>query len=233
MSVQPNPDIEASLGEDEIASYLAAHPDFFERHLDVLESLRIPHPVRGGVISLIERQVIHLRQHNERLQRKLQMLMHNAFENEGLMRRMHQLALALVHAHDLNEVLESTREQLCHGFKTDFVELRLFKPMREEVVAAPLDYARVQALMPRLVETRRPQCGPLAVEPAQLLFGELAGEVASAAVVLLTSAEPIGVLALGSREQARFVPSAGTLFLGYLGEMIATAIAVHLDPSHG
>ncbi len=49
--------------ERRIAAYLGKHPDFFERHLDVLEQLRIPHPCRPAV-SLLERQLARLREQN-------------------------------------------------------------------------------------------------------------------------------------------------------------------------
>ena len=34
--------------EAQVADYLAAHPEFFERHLELLLALRLPHRTGGG-----------------------------------------------------------------------------------------------------------------------------------------------------------------------------------------
>ncbi|MED5248942.1 MAG: DUF484 family protein, partial [Pseudomonadota bacterium] len=49
------------LSEDEVADFLRACPDFFERHLALLSELVVPHSARGGAVSLLERQVGVLR----------------------------------------------------------------------------------------------------------------------------------------------------------------------------
>lgn len=49
------------LDENEVADFLRAHPDFFERHLALLSELVVPHSSRGGAVSLLERQVGVLR----------------------------------------------------------------------------------------------------------------------------------------------------------------------------
>ena len=41
MSTQPEPEyVEEEVSETTICDYLAAHPDFFERHLELLEELQ-------------------------------------------------------------------------------------------------------------------------------------------------------------------------------------------------
>ena len=55
---------DAGFTEDTIAGYLKANPEFFERHASLLNSLRLPHDAGGSAVSLIERQVLVLRQKN-------------------------------------------------------------------------------------------------------------------------------------------------------------------------
>ncbi|MGL4601861.1 MAG: DUF484 family protein, partial [Plesiomonas sp.] len=56
------PELEINLlTEQAISRYLAEHPDFFNRHAPLLNSLQIPHHSHGAV-SLIERQLLQLRQ---------------------------------------------------------------------------------------------------------------------------------------------------------------------------
>lgn len=42
--------------EEAVAEYLETHPEFFERHPDLVAELRVPH-ASGHAISLIEHQV--------------------------------------------------------------------------------------------------------------------------------------------------------------------------------
>ena len=61
------------LSEQAIHDYLAAHPDFFENHAALLNSLHLPHAT-GGAISLVERQVSVLRQKDLKLEKQLKEL---------------------------------------------------------------------------------------------------------------------------------------------------------------
>ena len=58
---------DATLTEDSIADYLQANPEFFERHSALLNNLRLPHDAGGPAVSLVERQVLVLRQKNVKL----------------------------------------------------------------------------------------------------------------------------------------------------------------------
>ncbi|MGF1642815.1 MAG: DUF484 family protein [Thiotrichales bacterium] len=228
MSAQTQQDPSDPIMAGEIVAYLTRYPDFFERYPELLELLRVPHPVRGAV-SLLEHQIENFRRKNTRLESRLAELMRNARDNEALALRMHHLALNLVHARGLNEVLEGVREQLLQGFKVDRAVVRLFRAVPKEMVAAPLDLDACQQHFPRLMLTRRSICGRLTTEQMHFLFGDASEDLVTAAVIPLAAGEPMGVLALGSVDAERFAAGIGTLFLGQLGDLIAAAIAMHLD----
>ncbi|OBS08391.1 DUF484 family protein [Acidihalobacter prosperus] len=216
------------LSETEVADYLRAHPDFFARHLSLLEVLRLPHPTHGAV-SLVERQTAVLRERNRQTERKLKELIQLARENEQLSANLHRLGLGLLQADSLDSVLATTREQLCDEFKADEVVVRLIGTEAAGApYASPADDPGL-AHFSGLFEHRRPICGR--AERAQLdwLFGgEVADSLGSAVLIPLVDTQPLGVLALGSRDTARFHPSMGTLFLGYLGELVGAAVSNRL-----
>lgn len=219
---------EEALSEEAVESYLRAHPDFFERHLSLLEVLRLPHP-SGVAVSLIERQMAVLRDKNRALERKLMDLVHTARENERLSQRMHQLALGVMEAESLDAVLAITQEQLRNEFRADVVVVRLCGDPVQGMHFMAEDDPAMQSLA-HLFEHRRPVCGRLSDTQLHALFTEEdAPTVASAvAVPLLDGTRPLGFLALGSQEASRFHPGMGTLFLGYLGEIISHAIGARL-----
>lgn len=216
---------ETSLTDEQVDAFLRAHPDFFERHVSLLAILKLPHPT-GGAVSLIERQVSLLREKNRQLDRKLMDLVQVARENEHLSSRLHHLALGLMDADSLDAVLATVQEQLRGEFRADFAAIRVLgDPEHAGYFADPADPAL--ASFEELFKNRRPACGRLPKQQLQFLFGEQAEEVTSAVAVPLAGESRLGILGLGAREPSRFHPGMGTLFLGYLGELISKAIAIH------
>ena len=219
---------DAGLNDEAVDEYLRAHPDFFERHTELLTVMRLPHPVDGGAVSLVERQVALLREKNRQLERKLLDLVQVARDNEHLSSRLHRLALALMEAEELDAVLATTQEILRSEFKADHVQVRLIGDLEAEhsphfVTSDDPGLDTVDDLF----DSKRPLCGRLNQNQLEFLFGEHAGAIASAVAVPLFSTGRLGVLALGSSEDTRFHPGMGTLFLGYLGELISGAVESH------
>jgi len=96
MSTQRKPDyLDDAVSEDAVCDYLAAHPDFFERHPKLLGSLSVPH-ASGEAVSLVERQVSMLRQKELKLGRRLKELIGVARANDKLSARVHELSLGLL-----------------------------------------------------------------------------------------------------------------------------------------
>lgn len=217
--------------EKAVAGFLRGHPDFFARHVELLDVLRLPHPTHGA-ISLVERQLGLLRERNRQLERKLGELIQVARDNEHLSANLQHLALGLMRADSLDSVLATARELLCSEFRADHVVVRLIE--RDEPLLAPYSVAQGDAGLAELqpvFDRRRPLCGRLRQEQREWIFGDDAESVASAVVIPLLDTEPLGVLALGSHEPERFHPSMGTLFLGYLGDLLAGAVSVKLGRS--
>ena len=68
MSTQSAQDLLPSVDDPSVTQYLQQHPDFFERHPQLLTRLRLQHPRNGTTISLIERQVDVLREKHAELE---------------------------------------------------------------------------------------------------------------------------------------------------------------------
>ena len=216
--------------EQVIAHYLLAHPDFFERHLEVLNKLRIPHPC-GSAVSLLERQVQHLREQNNKLHRRLQELIKVARENDCLSRRMQNLNLVLIEARDIGDMIRGVQSVLRDEFNADFTSLRLAMAnlsvgLDEQHRLSP---TQLELFKP-LLRSGRPLCGRLTKTQSQALFDDAADSVTSAAVVPLIGDDWQGVLAIGSRDQHRFGAGMGTLFLSRLGELLKHAFSTQLYP---
>ena len=212
-----------------IADYLRAHPDFFSDHLDLLETLRIPHPCRPAV-SLIERQLLLLREQNAQLRRKLQEIIAVARDNDFLSGHMQYLALELIEASDLGELLQGIQSVLRDKFNVDFTVLRIAAQPLESALLNQPEFVMLESLaqFEQALSSGRPVCGRLSDEQNRFLFQEATPYVGSTALIPLRGSGWSGLLAVASRDPKRFYPTMGTLFLGRMGELISHALQPHL-----
>lgn len=109
----------------DVADYLQKHPDFLKNNVNIFTQMEIPHDC-GGAISLIEHQVIALREKNKSLKGKLMELMQVARENDQLTERMMGLTLALMGADSLEQILTVLDKNLASDFQADAITICLF-----------------------------------------------------------------------------------------------------------
>ncbi|HLD13177.1 MAG TPA: DUF484 family protein [Burkholderiales bacterium] len=215
--------------EDAIARYLDEHPDYFQRHPELLARITLIHQVGGRAVSLIERQVQVLRDQSRNLQRQLRELLGNARDNDALTDRLHRLALAMVDGRTLDDALDAAGDILRQEFQFDGARLLLrardgFTSSRAEVVH---DEAMLEELL-RRVTAGKPVCGEAPEAPVlRSLFGEHATDIKTWALIPLGGASPFGALCLGSRDPYRFHAGMGTVYLTRLGELLTHGLARH------
>src|SRR2546423_8993412 len=92
---------------DEIAIFLRTHPQFFDQHPELLETIFVPHPYGGRAIPLAERQTVALREKVRLLEGKLGELIRFGEENDAISEEVHRLAVALGGARDFPALAHS------------------------------------------------------------------------------------------------------------------------------
>lgn len=215
--------------ETEVAQYLSENPDFFNRHLDVLEAINIPHPTRGVAISLLERQVMLLRKTASDHQSEFQRLVTVARENEAIMHKSRRLILAGLECSSLDEFVSLMHDILRNEFEITYNGFILFS---KDILSANVRVSDLDEAEPVLKEILlRSGCysGVLSVSESRYLFGEVSDKVMSAAVLPLVSringeAKYLGVLALGSNTLEKFSKDKGDIFLSYLSELLSAIL---------
>lgn len=222
----------AGLDDEQIATWLAGHPDFFERHPEVLEDMTLHHATGGKAISLIEHQVQRLRDRNHQLQSRLKALLDTARENESRVLHLQDLARALIVARNLGDVFKALETGLKRDFSVDAVYLGLKSDHPRDSGVPGLHYLTeensVQGAFKEFFRQPRPICGPLSERQLGLLFPDESGLLKSAAVMPLGKPVMLGMLVVASREPKRFRPDIGTLFLELIADLVAAAALVHL-----
>ncbi|MDD1606720.1 MAG: DUF484 family protein [Methylococcaceae bacterium] len=206
---------------NDVEAYLQQHPEFFHEHVDLLEQLSIPHP-SGVAVSLITKQLELLRNKHREQEHQLTELIEIARNNDTAFLRLHQLTLALLNSTTLEDAVVTLERVLTDFFLTDFVEVRLIQPYTDESMAHLFidpDSEDVKPFMKELT-CKQTKCARPTLAQAKILFGDLALEVNSCAIVPMMLGESAGILAIGSREQGRFHYSMGQLFLTQIGEIV-------------
>lgn len=222
--------VEEQLSEQAVHDYLAAHPDFFERHSTLLSSLNLPH-ASGGAVSLVERQVSVLRQKKLKLERQLKELINVARENDVLAAKIHELTLHLLAADGLDKTIAAVEEALRAGFRADQAVLVLFG---EPDAFGDVNAGRFLRVVQRNDATLQPfrtflegtsaRCGRIRDSQRDFLFQQDANDIGSAALVPLGEGAEIGFLAVGSIDSDRFHPGMSIDFLTRLGDLVAGSL---------
>lgn len=215
-----------------VADYLKQTPDFLIRYPDLLERLEVQQGITGAT-SLLERQTSVLRGKNKHLEDQLDNLIMAARSNEQIMKKLQHLTLELLRADDLDMLLSTCQDVLRGDFNSDFVSFRLFQDKPKGKDMPGLHYVKSNHTMMKafdsLFKDLTPVCGPCPEEQLNFLFRENGSRIKSVALIPLQCNHSIGLLALGSVEAERFNKGMGTVFIGHLGELIATAISKHLE----
>jgi len=212
-----------------VAAYLRRHPDFFSHFPEVLRDIELSHST-GDVISLVERQVVALRDENRKTKSRFDELVQLATDNQAVIHRIHELALSLMEAAGPQAIFSTLADRLTQDFSADCAQTIIFgKPSLVE--ATPLAEfvggdSDISEVFSDALAGRQPQCGPLNAAQSESLVEFDILNVGSAAVLPLSGHNWHGLLLITSDDESRFNFEMGTDFLAYLGDIVSLV----LDP---
>ena len=207
-----------------VALYLEDHPDFFDRHPDLIAGLKLTTALGGRTVSLHERQVEVLRDKVRQLELRLGNQGHVARDNEAIMEKFHQWVIRLLSADNAREpaaLLDSLRE--CFGVPA--ASLRLWGSAEEASDAWHLGPELEEAKALANQQTA-PYCGAPAGKPGVQWLDDASGMQSVALVSLKKPGEneSFGLLVLGSPDAKRFSSDLATDILERIGETASAAL---------
>jgi uncharacterized protein YigA (DUF484 family) len=220
------------LSEMAIADYLQLNPEFFERHTTLLTRLKLPHARGAAAVSLVERQVLMLRDKNDKVEARLRELIEVARANDVLAAKIHRLACALIRARGASAFIDALETSLREDFGASEWLLLVSPDGDSEFATISSRHLRVLEsgapelkMFETLFEGGRPRCGQIRDSQRDYLFGVGTIEIGSAALVPLHPRPASGLLAIGSPDVERFHPAMSTDFLARIGELVSEAAA--------
>ena len=214
-----------AIDEESVAAFLHAHRDFLVNRPELLSDMEIPVDSNGSV-SLLERQVIALRDRNRSLREQLTALLANATDNDRVFSRTTSFTLALMDAVDLAALDAVLASCVIAGFDADhatcFVEGWVPPGHRAHLAGVALGEAPP---LPHLFDHPYPVCAVYRPEEYEALFpGADRKAVGSIAMVPLRAEGLTGTLAIGSWDPQRFAPDMGKVFLLYIGDVLSRTL---------
>lgn len=208
---------ELVLSDDLIVNYLQDNPDIFNRHPELLTSLRVSDNHRGTV-SLVERQQQQLRHKIHSLEEEITQLMTIASQNEQLFALYSDLYLRLIDCETASELLDCLYQATTQLLSLSGLKLWLTKTV--DVKHHSLVNNDCGGVMQNRLSKEEYYFGRLQQSEQQLVFSELIpGSVVL--IKLVHNDESIGFLAINSEDADHFDPRMDTLLLSQFRKLIA------------
>jgi len=215
--------------ESDVLAFLNAHPDFFERHPTALADLHIPHEQSGGVSSLLERQVLVLRERQKALESRVAEMVRHAQENDAIQDRLMTWLRDLLLIDSLIERANRLADSLSSAFTIPQVKVAIWSqwPSAQE---APWCVSETSTLKDVVTGLLRPMCLSAQSEQAKVVLRALAmplGAEGSLALLPLrngASPQAFGLMVFASPDAGRFTASHGTAFLERIAEQASAAL---------
>jgi len=223
--------LQGAITETDIANYLVNTPGFFERHAELLASIRLTSPHGQRAVSLQERQMEMLRDKVKGLEQKIMEMIRHGQENVAIADRLQRWTRSILLAPSaaaLPDVLVST---LKHEFLIPLAGLRLWGV---DAAHAGLPFAQGVSDDARAFASSLalPYCGVNSGFEASSWLGDTAGAMSIALIPLYRPGrdEAFGLLVLGSPDPTRYTVEMGTEFLQRIGEIAGAGLARLLGP---
>lgn len=229
MTEQASDNKKNAISEKAVCAYLREHSDFFAKHPGLLEDINLPHE-SGDAISLVERQVALLRERNIDMRHRLGKLLDNARENDKLFDKTKRLVLLLLEGRSLADLVDCVLFSFDRDFDIPYTSLILFgdESRLPECAARICGIQQAREAVGRILSANKAVCGDFPPHELAFLFPGQAEQIGSAAVVPLLHGNCFGLLAVGNSDPNYYRSSIGTLFLGYIGEVLNRLLPKYL-----
>jgi uncharacterized protein YigA (DUF484 family) len=224
MSDKQQPQENQALQSDDVLAYLDHHPDFLQHHAD---RFGLKHSAERVVVSLVDRQMLELKDRARQLEARLQQLVRHGEANDVIQMRSHQLSLVLLSATTLDAVALGIKNCFAKDFGLNRMALRLWHPNAEHQDSLYSGRSDIASLTRNL---SAPYCGPYVNDEILSWFPAVPVLQSFCQVALRDGVgEAFGILVLASDDPERFTFDMHTHYLAQIGELTSLALLRVLD----
>ena len=221
--------------EDDIANFLVHTPDFFQRHAELLSTIKLTSPHGNRAVSLQERQAEMLREKIRALELRMMDMMRHGTENEVLIERMQRWIKTLLMTSNARELPHVIAEHIQNDFLVPQVAIKVWD-VSSDFQIEPFASGVSDSVKEFAAGLTTPYVG-LQTHADALQWLPQPEQVASVAFIALratriedtaqTASEQavIGLLVLASPDPQRYHEGMGTALLERLGDLASAALS--------
>ena len=192
----------------EVELFLLDNLDFFESRESLVSELKFKHS-SSSASSLLERQIIKLRDEQKNLMDLLSSFIKTATLNEDLFNKSKDLTLSILESSTREEVIKKVQEDFKKNFNVDNCILELLDGNQMNEVESKTEMSFHKGAI---------HCGSFSKEKMKFLFGD--EKVESMAVAVMIVGKDIGLLKLGSYERTKYLGDEDTTFIEYVRDVL-------------
>lgn len=216
------------ISETKIVQYLLDHPEFFERHAELLSNVKLFDIHGQKAISLQERQAFLLREKIKQHEQRIIDMIRYGNENLTTANRLHQWILSMLQCRDLEKLPQVCCTALQENFFIPQISIRLWgvkTNFKEYPFAQPVS-SSFHATMGQI---KTPYVG-INNSPEASKWLNSPEYAASIALLPLfmgqknTASKNFGMLIFASPDSQRFTTHMGTDFLSKIAEVASSAL---------
>ncbi len=196
------------LDSKDVELFLLDNLDFFETRESLVSELKFKHS-QSSASSILERQVIKLREEHKNIIELLRSFIDTASINEDLFKKSKDLTLKILES-DTEGDIKKTVEQ---SFKKDF---EVDKCMLEFYDNDALD--KIENATGLSMHKGAIHCGSFSNEKMLFLFSDK--KIESLVIAVIVIGEKIGLLKLGSYDRTKYLGDEDTTFIEYIRDVL-------------
>jgi uncharacterized protein YigA (DUF484 family) len=221
--------------EDDIANFLVNTPDFFERHAQLLSSVRFVSPHGQRAVSLQERQADMLREKIRALEMRLMDMMRHGTDNEVLIERMQRWVKTLLMTANARDLPYTIADHIQHDFMVPQVAIKVWG-VADDYQIEPFAVGVGDEVKTFAETLSTPYVGMNQnFEAVKWLLEPSAAQSVAMVALRATRADDtpqtatkqpvIGLLVMASPDAQRYHEGMGTAFIERLGDLASAALS--------
>ena len=197
----------------DVEIFLLDNLDFFESRESLVGELKFKHS-SSSASSLLERQIIKLRDEQKDLMDLLSSFVKEASVNEDLFNKSKDLTLSILGASSREDIIKRVQDSFHKSFNVDKCVLRL----HDNSEINDLEQKTGMSFHKGAIH-----CGSYSTEKMELLFED--SKVQSMAVAVIVIGKNIGLLMLGSYDRTKYLGDEDTTFIEYIRDILEKRFA--------
>ena len=201
------------LDPKEVELFLLENLNFFETRESLVSELKFKHS-SSSASSLLERQVIKLRDEHKNLINMLTSFMKTASINEDLFNKSKGLTLKILESNTRDEIVNQVEKSFKKDFKVDKPILIFHKNKKIDELEDLTGFSFHKGAI---------QCGSFLSEKMYALTKDK--KVESMVVAVVVAGNEIGLLMLGSYDRTKYLGDEDTTFIQYIRDVLEKKLA--------